>query len=147
MESSAWAFVYRGTITDADALRAALDPTWTVNAALATVGDLVFVHLLTHLASVGPRTSSDLAMIRAAQGLGLARALGALAFVCSDGRRLYAYGLGTQLALSRVTGAVVVGSPDLVPESATIETVISGELVSLWREPLSKWSVLVTPDR
>lgn len=147
MEGSPWAFVYEGTIADADALRAALDPSWVVYGALETPGDFVFVHLLKYLAQVGPFVSTDLAMVRATCGLWRARALGALAFVCSDGRSLYAYALGRSLALAHLRGAVVVGSPEMLPEDVTTETIVSGELVSLWREPLRRWSVLVTPDQ
>jgi len=86
-------------------------------------------------------------MVRATCALWPARGLGGLAFVCSDGRALYAYALGRSLALAHLQGAVVVCSPELVPDDLTIETVISGELVSLSREPLRRWSVLVTPDQ
>jgi hypothetical protein len=146
MEGSPWAFVYEGTITDPGALRAALDPTWIAYGPLETAGDFLFVHLLKCLALVGPHVSSDLAMIRATYGLRAAQALGVFAFVCSDGASLYAYASGRRLTLARLGETILVGSPELVPTRGTVETVRSGELVSLWREPLRRWSVLVTPD-
>jgi len=143
MEGNPWVFTYEGTISDGEAMRAAIDPAWIVYGPLQKPGDYLFVHLLKHLARVGPFVSSDLAMIRATSELWLAGTLGELAFVCSDGNKMYAYALGRSLAVAHLRGAVVVGTPDLLPEGVTIETVISGELVSIGREPLRRWSVLV----
>jgi hypothetical protein len=147
MEGPPWSFAYDGTITDVDGLRAALDPLWMVQSSLGIAGDLIFVHVLRHLAHVGPQISADLAMIRATRGMRLARTLGTLAFVCSDGTALYAFALGAPLALARLGGAIAIGSPELIPRHAVLEEVSSGELVLLQREPLQGWCVLVAPDR
>jgi hypothetical protein len=145
MEGPPWSFVYDGTITNLDGLRAALDPVWVVHDSLGRAGDLIFVHVLKHLARVGPHASADSAMVRATRGLRLARALGTLAFVCSDGSSLYAFGLGGPLALTRLGDAIAVGSRELLPRDAEVDRVASGELVVLRREPLCQWSVLVAP--
>jgi hypothetical protein len=147
MEGVPWAFVYDGTITDVDALGAILGSAWLVQGALKTAGDLIFTHVLTHLAGVGNGLSSDAAMVHAAHGLRGARALGTFAFVCSDGRTVYAYALGRGLALTRSGAALVVGSPELVPREGIVETISSGALVLLSHELTRPWSFLVTPDR
>lgn len=141
MHTARWVFVYEGSIGDVDALRAALDPAWAPHSALRSPGDLVCTHLLTYLASLGMQSSDEVALKHATRGLERAKRLGASAFVCSDGDTMYAYSIGGMpLFLSNVSDAIVVGTPEVVPDVVGVRPIPIGTLLSLTRSPQLGWS-------
>ena len=140
-----WIFVYEGTITAGDALCAALDPGWVVSPGLSRrPGTMVFAHFITYLADVGGRVSADAAMARATRDLRRARTLGSAAFLCSNGSNLYAYAAGRPLRVSNVIDAIVVGSPELMPDAQGTQDVPDASLVALQKRPQLGWAIAST---
>jgi hypothetical protein len=137
---AAAAFAYEGRIENLGALQAALDPAWDVHPALRTAGDVIFTHLLRYLAGAGAVYARRVALAHATQDLWRARRLGAASFLCAEGDDLYAYAAGTPLLVSHLAGALVVGSPELVPAGSDVFAVPSGALLSMSRRPQLGWS-------
>jgi len=135
-----WAFAFEGSIDDVDALQAALDPSWAASPALRTAGDLMFVHVFTYMAGVGALYASDIALAHASRDIWRARGLGSASFLCSNGDRLYAYAAGLPLMLTHLPGAIVVGSPDMVPEGSGARSLPGGTVASISRRPHLSWS-------
>ena len=140
-----WVVAYEGTIGDVVALQAALDPTWAGNPALQTPGDLICAHVFTYLAGVGALYASDVALAHASRGIRRARRLGSAAFLCSNGDRLYACASGLPLVIASLAGAMVVGSPDILPSGAAL-SLPDGAVVSLSRHPHLAWSTRLVED-
>ena len=141
-----WAFAYEGSIQDADALQAALDPACSANAALRTPGDLIFAHVVTYMAGVGALYASSVALAHASRGIWRARRLGAASFLYSDGDCLYAYSVDLPLAMANLSDAIVVGSPDAIPASFATRKVPNGAVVSVSRRPHLGWSITFSDD-
>lgn len=142
-----WVFVYEGTIAKGDALCAALDPGWVVSPGLLRrPGTMIFAHFITHFASVGRTLTAHSAMAKATDDLRRARSLGSAAFLCSDGSNLYAYAWGRPLCVSNVVGAIVVGSPEVMPASHATQHVPNDSLVALQREPQLGWALVQRDD-
>jgi hypothetical protein len=80
-------------------------------------------------------------MAKAVSDLRRARLLGSAAFICSNGSRLYAYATGRPLRVSHGVGAIVVGSPEIMPDAQSTQDVPDGSLVVLEREPQLGWSI------
>ncbi len=140
------AFAYEGTIDNADALQGALDPTWAANAALRTPGDLIFAHIFSYMAGVGALYTRDVALAHASREIWRARNLGSASFIYSDGESMYAYSVGSPLVLLNLAGAIVVGSPDVVPSGPGVQSIPSGAVVSVSRRPHLGWSTTVVAD-
>jgi hypothetical protein len=141
-----WAFAYEGSIHDADALQAALDPAWTANPALRTPGDLIFAHVVTYMAGVGALYASSVALAHASRDIWRARRLGAASFLYSDGDCLYGYSVDLPLAMANLADAIVVGSPDVIPAGFAIRIIPNGAVVSISRRPHLGWSTTVFAD-
>jgi hypothetical protein len=140
------AFAYEGTIDDAYALQTSLDPTWAATTALRTPGDLIFAHVFSCMAGIGALYASDVALAHASRGIWRARSLGSASFLYCDGNNLYAYAVGLPLVLMNVAGAIVVGSPEVVPSGAATRSIPNGAVVSMSRRPYLGWSTTVIAE-
>jgi hypothetical protein len=143
---TSWAFAYEGSIRNADALQAALDPAWEANPTFRTPGDLIFAHVVTYMAGVGALYASGVALAHTSRAIWRARGLGAASFLYSDGDCLYAYAVDLPLALANLPDAIVVGSPDVIPAGFPSRSIPNGAVVSISRRPHLGWSTTVFAD-
>jgi len=139
-------FAYSGTIEDAHALQVALDPTWAADTTLRTPGEVIFAHVFSYMAAIGALYARDVALSHASRAIWRARHLGSASFLYCDGNNLYAYSVGLPLVLVTLAGAIVVCSPDVVPEGSIARRIPDGAVVSASRRPHLGWSTAVVAD-
>lgn len=104
-------------------------------------GEVIVRQLIRYLSSSA--LSTDAALANVAFDLRRARALGEVAFVCSDGASVYAYAMGCSLNVARREGAIVIGTADALPTAKEVREMPSETMIVCRREPVLRWSVLL----
>lgn len=135
------AISYDGTL-DAAALERILVPS-SVGAAdtMRSPAAVILSRLLRYLSSEALTT--DAALANVAFDLRRARALGSAAFVCSDGKTLYAYAMACTLRIASHADAIVIASPEALPSGGAVRELPDETLIACKREPRLRWSVIL----
>lgn len=132
---------YDGTL-DAAALERILNPSSGVRDRTRSAAAVILMHVLRYVSRESMTT--DAALANVAFDLRRARALGSAAFVCSDGRTLYAYAMGHTLRVALRAGAIVIGSPAAVPSGSAVRALPNETMIACRREPRLRWSVILS---